>query len=132
MEKSGSATGSSKEVGFKNYERNEAFPIHANIYDSEVDKNSTRPGGFFSKKLYEGSVEDVAQKKEEPAVVPKGKHGGRDAGYAGFCRTGPMYRAHYKIARQRQQMRTVDGLKEINTEGSENESKVRDSSAEDL
>ena len=30
----------SKDEGFKNYEKNEAFPIHANIFDSEMDQNS--------------------------------------------------------------------------------------------
>jgi hypothetical protein len=27
----------SKDQGFKNYEKNEAFPIHANIFDSDMD-----------------------------------------------------------------------------------------------
>ena len=38
--------------GFKNFEKNQAFPIHASLYDSEVDKDSEKPGGYFTKKLY--------------------------------------------------------------------------------
>ena len=30
----------SKEIGFKNYEKNEAFPVHANLFDSDMDNNS--------------------------------------------------------------------------------------------
>ena len=32
--------------------KNDAFPIHANILDSEVDMDEEKPGGFFTKKLY--------------------------------------------------------------------------------
>jgi hypothetical protein len=38
--------------GFKNVEKNDAFPIHANILDSEVDMDEDKPGGYFTKKLY--------------------------------------------------------------------------------
>jgi hypothetical protein len=39
----------SSKGGYKNNETNDAFPIHANIYDSDVDKNSNIPGGYFTK-----------------------------------------------------------------------------------
>jgi len=37
---------------FRQYEKNTAFPIHATFDDDQVDKDSMKPGGFFTKKLY--------------------------------------------------------------------------------
>jgi hypothetical protein len=40
----------SRTFGFRNYEKNEAFPIHADIQDSEVDAFSL-PGGYIPKHI---------------------------------------------------------------------------------
>ena len=51
---------------FKKYANNEPFPIHATFDDSQADKDSTKPGGIFTKHLY-------AEKKESsPSIGGKG------------------------------------------------------------
>jgi len=107
--------------GFKNFEKNQAFPIHASLYDSEVDKDSEKPGGYFTKKLYDDdeSGEEGEEEEEEEESSDDGTNPGRspsppqkksrlrgrmgkDGNINGFCRTNPQYRAHYKLARIRE------------------------------
>ena len=41
-----------QQAGFKVHAKNDAFPIHANILDSDADMDEEKPGGIFTKKLY--------------------------------------------------------------------------------
>ena len=75
--------------------------------------DESKPGGFFTKKLYaadeadgvqgtESSVEkDSEDEDDEFEEEMNGKNGGIDAKFNGFCRTNAVYRAHYKIARMK-------------------------------
>ena len=91
-------TGKTEELP-QDIDKNEAFPIHANIYDSEMDADSQKPGGFFSKKLYaEEEPTKTVPSTPKIQLQPPGKNGGRDAAFNGICRTCPRYRAHYKLA----------------------------------
>ena len=98
----------SEQAGFKVIAKNDAFPIHANILDSEADMDEEKPGGIFSKKLYaeEGAggmqTDSSADKdSDEEDFMGTTKNGGVDAKFNGFCRTNTAYRAHYKIARMK-------------------------------
>ena len=79
---------------FKQYEKNTAFPIHATFDDDQVDKDTMKPGGFFTKKLY--AEEMQSEERNKPAEEEREnsesdnegrRDGGADANYNGFCRT---------------------------------------------
>lgn len=57
-----------KQNVFKKYEKNEAFPIHATYDDSQVDKDSQKPGGFFTKHLYQDKA--ASKGSENPSSPP--------------------------------------------------------------
>jgi hypothetical protein len=77
------------------------------VLDSEADMDEEKPGGIFTKNLYAdealGTESSVDKDSEDEAFGDEsGKNGGIDAKFSGFCRTGAVYRAHYKIARMKQ------------------------------
>jgi hypothetical protein len=84
-------------VELRSFERNQPFPVHTNLYDSEVDKDSEKPGGYFSKNLYKQKVGGAANSYGESSdsgdssgseknIQNRVKKQG-DANYNGFCRT---------------------------------------------
>ena len=108
------------EGGFNNEQpvydnsKNDIFPIHVNFNDDAADMRTSKPGGYFCKKLYsennESEDEADARGATSPPVVQVDSddddpelNGGRDAAYNGFCRTDRHHRLHYKIARFRDQ-----------------------------
>lgn len=88
--------------------KNDIFPIHVNFNDDAADMRTTKPGGYFCKKLYSENNNSQNGDVVSPVVVvesddenDQGLNGGGDAVFNGFCRTDKHHRLHYKIARFR-------------------------------
>ena len=91
---------------------------------------TSKPGGYFCKKLYSENNESGDEVDERGVTSPPDVkvesddddpelNGGRDAAYNGFCRTDRHHRLHYKIARFRDQ-------KKLEAVAAESETKQRE------
>lgn len=85
---------------------NDNFPIHVTYMDDMADPDPLKPGGYFTKDLYERdfSVSQLEQyiNNRDEAQLKRIQEQLGDLNYDGFVRTDKTSRLHYKVQREKQ------------------------------
>ena len=79
---------------------NDNFPIHVTFMDDRADPDPLKPGGYFTKDLYDkdfsvSQLDEYIQNREEHLLQQLNTRLG-DLNYDGFVRTDKSHRLHYR------------------------------------
>ena len=95
-------------LNFDRFAKNETFPIHADLQDSNADLNSEKPGGIFTKDYgYDEQALDIEMAAR--SELPSSDDDEPEDGYGepkvnGFYNTASRKRIVYKMAEYKRQV----------------------------
>ena len=92
-------------LNFDRFAKNDPFPIHADLQDSEADLNSEKPGGIFTKHRFD--EEDVDREMAELSMSDEDSEDAYgEPKVSGFLNTGSRKRLVYKMAEYKRKIAT--------------------------